>query len=259
MKKNEAKSKSSLQSVTNALRVLKLFNETDTYLGISEISRRMKIGKSTAYRLVSTLLNEGFLEQDKENSKYYLGIELLHIGHLVQKRINCLKDAHLYLESLASEVGQTVHLVVLNNDHAMFIDKVQGSNLINMRSSIGMSMPAYKTASGKVLLSHKSDEELNEYIHSVKLTASTEHTITDPAKLEEVIRKARTDGYAMDNEESEEGLSCVSVPLYGFHKQPVAAISISGLTNKIVNNLPEYIDSLKNISAEISKKIGYIE
>ena len=77
MNNDEFKSKSSLQSVSNALRVLKLFNNTDTQLGISEISRRMKIGKSTAFRLVTTLLNEGFLDQDKESSKYYLGIELL--------------------------------------------------------------------------------------------------------------------------------------------------------------------------------------
>lgn len=259
MNNDESKSKSSLQSVSNALRVLKLFNDTDTQLGISEISRRMKIGKSTAFRLVTTLLNEGFLDQDKDSSKYYLGIELLYIGHLVQERITYLKEARPYLVSLSSSVNQTVHLLILNNGSAMFIDKVQGSSLINMRSSIGMSMPAYKTAGGKILLAQKNDKELMEYIHSTKLLASTENTITDPKELETAIKKARSDGYAVDNEESEEGLSCVAVPIYGFQRQPVAAISISGIASKIMNNLPEYVTSLKQVSTEISKKIGYME
>ncbi|MGI5966067.1 MULTISPECIES: IclR family transcriptional regulator [Anaerotruncus] len=246
-----------LQSVANALDILKLYSDSEPELGISEISKRMQIGKSTAFRLVSTLMYAGFLEQNPENSKYYLGTALLQLSRLVMNRMNIIRDAHPYLVKLSGKIGETVHLVVLNGYNAMFADKVKGTSIANMGSSIGVTIPAHGTASGKVLLSYKSDEEIEDYLLHVKLEQYTLHSLTRPEQVREAIANARINGYAEDLEETEEGLRCLAVPIFNFNGNPAGSISISGASSRMERNWSVYLEEIRAAAAEISQKLGY--
>ena len=246
-----------LQSVANALEILKLYSDSTPELGISEISHRMKIGKSTAFRLVSTLAWAGFLEQNPENSKYYLGLELLQLSRLVINRMSIIKDAHPYLTTLSSKIGETVHLVVLSGFHAMFVDKVKGSSFANMGSTVGMMVPAHATASGKMLLCYKSGDEIEEYLRRTELPQYTMHSLTTPEQVRKVLADARANGYAEDLEEMEEGLRCIAAPVFGFDGTAVGSVSISGAASRMERNRGLYLEEIHRTALEISQKLGY--
>lgn len=199
----------------------------------------------------------GFLEQNPENSKYYLGTALLQLSRLVMNRMNIIRDAHPYLVKLSARLGNR-RPCGAKGYNAMFADKVKGTSIANMGSSIGVTIPAHGTASGKVLLSYKSDEEIEDYLLHVKLEQYTLHSLTRPEQVREAIANARINGYAEDLEETEEGLRCPrGFPSSTSMGNPAGSISISGASSRMERNWSVYLEEIRAAAAEISQKLGY--
>jgi len=250
----EKKEQYILQSADNTLAVLELFREYEE-LGSSEVAAIMGIGKSTAFRLLSTLENRRYLIK-LPNNKYGLGIKLFSLGQIVKKRLSIKNVIHPYLLELSKISGETTHLVVWYDElNVIFIDKVLSSAAIRMDSYEGFILPAYFTGSGKALLSTLPDDKVYEYARNTKFVQRMPNTINSAARLYQEIDIIRQKGYALDNEESEPGLFCLAVPLVDKMNITQCAVSISGPALRMKENLEGNIELILRMSQDISKEL----
>lgn len=244
-----------LSSVSNALRILDLLSEEEL-LGVAEISKRLNLGKASAFRLLYTLEYKGFVIKN-QSAKYMLGRKFCYFGEVVSNRQSDFSLAKPELICLRDKLNETVHLSILLPDlNLTFLDKVSSSHSLQMNSRIGYQMPAYCSGSGKVLLADLLGTDREKELNDIQLQQKTETTITDHQTLIEELRKIKDCGYGLDNEESEIGLTCIAVPVLTYNGKAVAAISISGATQRINQNKESYVTSLKEASGKIAKLLG---
>lgn len=257
MTKNIEKEKYILHSVDNALRVLEAFSAKEPELGISELSRKLGFSKSAVFRLVITLEARGFLSQDPVTEKYRLGLKALYLGGLVLKQLDLVKVAHPYLKELVENSMEVAHLVVLEGSEAVFIEKVESQRPMRMGSYVGARMPSYCTATGKMLLAHLTDNELEKYLRETNFARFTDNTITDPEILKRHLMSIREQGYAFDQEESEEGLFCIAAPVKDNSGRVIAAVSISGPAGRVEKRREEFRGLVINAAKNISRSLGW--
>lgn len=245
-----------LSSVYNTLEVLDLLSQHDK-LGIAEISKVLDLSKSSVFRMLYTLEKKDFVYKTKD-AKYRLSIKFAHYGSIVLDNINIISIARPYLKKLVADHNETVHLGILNDDlNVTFIAKESSTSTIQMASRIGGKMPFHATATGKILLAYSLDEELEKRIKNIILIKFTENTITDHSKFIKILNETKIKGYATDLEESEDGLTCYAVPIMDIRGDVVAGISISGPTVRMERNKEALLNSLKEVSNEVSKKLGF--
>lgn len=246
--------KNILQSADNALAILELFSDHEE-LGVSEVGTLMGIGKSTAFRLLSTLVNRKFLIK-LSNNRYRLGLRLFSFGQLIKERLSIRDLVNPHLVELSKCSGETAHLVVWYDDfHVIFVDKVLSSSVIRMDSYIGFVLPAHLTGSGKALLSTLTDEKIDRYIQQTDFIAKTSNSIVNRDTLLKEIEEIRKCGYSLDNEESEVGLFCTAAPVIDTFKIAQGAISISGPTSRMKTHLDENIKFLLKTAAAVSSEL----
>lgn len=239
-----------LQSVENALSIIDLLCLHDK-LSAAEIARLMNMGKSSVFRLLSTLLHKGFLTKDN-NSKYQLSYKFAHIGRIVTERSTLVEQVHPYLTELTALSGETSHLVVWHSDtEIIFIDKVVGNYSIRMDSMVGLTRPAHLTGTGKVLLAYSSKTHIEEYLNCASFEKKTIHTISSRSDLEKELENIRNEGYACDNEEAETGLTCFAAPIIQA-RTAIAAVSMSGPTSRMIENKERLITLVTKIAKKIS-------
>lgn len=253
--KNKENNPYILQSVDNAFRLVEILCEVEE-IGVTELAKQMELGKSTAFRLLATLEKWGYVRKNEENNKYRLGIKFAYVGTIVLERQEIIKYSRPYLEELSWETNETVHLAVMEDDcDIRFLDKVMGNSMFYMESFVGGKKPSYATGTGKALLSTLPDEKVLNYFKKHEIQRFTEHTITDPEEFLEEVKRIREQGYAVDNEESEIGLTCYAVPIYNANNEAIAAISLSGPTTRMKKNSEDVISSIMHTAKEISKSI----
>lgn len=246
-----------LQSVDNALKIMEIFANERAELGVSELSRKMQLGKSTTYRLLATLERRGFVVQNTVNGKYKLGIKIANIGTTVLQRISITSEARLHMEELSNAMGESTHLALYNQGDITFIDKVNGRNHAIMKSIVGSNKQAYCTATGKMLLSWLPSEKLEEYLQNVKLQQITPYTIIDVVELADELSAIKKQGYSEDRQESEEGLVCYAAPIRNGTGEVIAAVSISGPFSRMTEGKELLVASIKNTAQNISKSCGF--
>ena len=138
-----------LSSVATAIALMKSFSAEEVELGVSELSRKLGVAKSTVHRLAQTLVADGMLEQNTENEKYRLGIALFGLGALVRRRMNLSSEARQDLFKLRQATGETVQLAILDGADIMFVYNLESTQAIRVNSDIGVRQPALCTASGR--------------------------------------------------------------------------------------------------------------
>lgn len=243
-----------LSSVDNALALLNLFFDYEE-LSTNEIAKLLQISRSTAFRFVVTLAEKGFLSKT-EHSTYRLGMNMFSLGMLAYNRMELVSILHPYLQRTADECGETCHLAILEDGmHVTFIDRALGSSQLKMETDPGYRQYAHLTATGKAMLAFQSDQLVNGYIKKVEFTALTPTSIKDAGELLRLLDVIRADGYAVDNEETELGLTCYAVPLLDAAQRAIAAISISGPTTRMQKNKESHIKRLQGIVAAAGRTI----
>ncbi len=246
-----------LQSVENALRLVEALSGVDE-TGISVLSSQLKLGKSTVFRLLATLKSKGYVKQNPQNEKYSLGLKFAHLGSAVIAKLNLIDVAHPFLQQLSRQYDETTHLVILDGDEGVFVDRVSSSvNTLQMQSSVGSRMPAYCTATGKLLLAFNHSDDLDQYLGRVQFVRFTHNTITSREALRAELMQIRADGYSEDREEKEVGLFCYAAPVRDNTGQIVAACSISGPGFRIKEKRPELIDAIRQTAETISAAIRW--
>lgn len=222
--------------------------------GLQELSNELKLNKSTVHRILNSLICMDYVRQDAETSKYSLSFKFCRISNLILSQNSMIDIARPYIKQLAELSGETVHLVQIDNIHAVYIDKVESPrNSVRLVSMVGKSIPLYCSGVGKAMLADMPDEKLRSIWEQSEIKKITEYTITDFEKFQEVIQDIRKNGYSLDNEENEAGVRCIAVSLKNFQGRPSYAISISAPKDRMDDSR---ILELKKLILDTKEKIS---
>jgi DNA-binding IclR family transcriptional regulator len=249
-----------VQSIVRAFEILETLAVERDGLGVTEISKRAGLHKSTVHRILNTMAEMGYIEQNQDTGAYRLGLKFIELCSLYLNNVELKTEAQPYLRNLSAQTGQPVHLATLGDQAAVYIDKIDHYNNIRMYSAIGKRIPLYCTAVGKVLLSDKSSDYIRKLLGKNKLISYTPNTLTDLDQILEEINEVKKLGWARDNEEHELGIRCIAAPIYDYRRRIIAAVSTSGNKNIISSDRDEEIAGyVIKAASDISKRMGYTE
>jgi IclR family KDG regulon transcriptional repressor len=247
----------SLSSVYNAIRILREFTNEEPELGITELSRRLGLAKSTVFRLIRTLNDDNLVEQNEKTQKYHLGITAFELGFAAYHGNELRMIAYPLLNKLLKVLREPVHLGVYDRGEILFLCKRIPESHNGTISRLGKRAPSYCIASGKVLLASQKQEEI-ERVLTNGLKAYTTKTITEPGKLREQLQEIRRMGYAVAFSEYNEGYSSVAVPVYNDVGGVSAAISVALSTSFLYpNQVQNYVNEMKMYSRLITERLDY--
>lgn len=255
----EFEKKASVKSVVKALKILKMFEFSKPKWTVRELSDALGYHKSSIQRLTSTLETEGFIERSQdEKGSYQLGPQMRYLSNAAIQNVDLSQIARPFLERLSKLTQEVVHLCVVEQLQCYYIDKIDSPRSIRLVTHVGQRLPLHCTGVGKVLMSGMSPSDLDRVIHERGLPPFTANTITIRERLMEELKRIRYAGIAYDNEEFEIGLKCIAGPIINSQGEVVAAVSISGPTQRLSSRiLDEFSTYVKEAAREISMKIGY--
>jgi len=249
-----------VQVLDRALGILDLLADISPELGPSEVSERTGLHKSTTHRLLQVLERHRLIEKIAQNGKYRLGLKLFELGSKAVAQLDLRGRALQYLERLVLETGETAHICVLDGDRMLSIANVESPRTLRTPSTVGRRTHLHCTSVGKALLAHLPEEEQDELIKKLELTAYTRHTLIKPSRLKAELKLIRQRGYAIDDEEFEEGLRCVGAPVMDYSGGVVAAMSIAGPSFRLTKGrMPMVARSVIHAAGELSAELGYKE
>jgi IclR family KDG regulon transcriptional repressor len=225
--------KYTINSVDRGLRILLILGQQGGPLGVNEVSRRLGIDKSTTYRIMSTLCGQGFVEQDPETRKYQLGLRVIEVAALKLRTIRLLKIARSAIQELMAKSCETVHLAVESEGEVMYLDSEQCAGVITVNTTVGGRAPMHSSAVGKALLAELPPEEVDRILAVRGLPRFTEKTIVGPREFYQHLQQSREQGYSFDDEETDIGVRCLAAPVFGHRCIVVAAVGISGPTQRM--------------------------
>jgi len=198
------------------------------------------------------------LSFNSQTQKYRIGIRLWEAGQVFEQGVELVDLAMPHLEAAREQLGETVQLAVLDGIENVYIAKSEASHTLRLVSFVGARLPAFATGIGKVLLAGLEEAELDHRLRNVTLFAYTSTTITDMVALREVLRKIRTQGYALDNQEYSLGVCCYAVPIYGSKGTVVASVSVSIPSVRVSQGVEaEALRVLSETSRSLSAELGY--
>lgn len=253
------KSEYLIQAVSHALDLLEQFRGEVDELGVTELSKRLKLHKNNVFRLLATLESRGYIEQNRVTENYRLGLKTLELGQTFIRQMGLLRQSKPVLDDLVSKCNETSYVAVLKDYYIIYLDAVETDMTVRVVPRVGSRLPAYCTAAGKIQLAHMSDEELENYFQHKELKSYTDKTITDREVLKKQLKLVVENGYAVDDEELDIGVKCVSAPIRDYTRRIIGAVSISGPSMRFSPERmkKELIPLALSASEEISTKLGF--
>ena len=241
-----------IESVDNALKVLLLF-EYRTQIRITDAADYLGVASSTAHRLMAMLQYRGFVRQNPKTREYHPGPALSSIAFAIMGRMDIRATIRPFIERLNREYAETVHLGRLDGAYVTFIESLEGNRAVRVGSRVGRALPAHTTSTGKVMLAELTVTRLRELYPSEELEAVTVNSIGRRTDLEKTLETVREKGFAVSNEESEDGVCSVAVPVCWID-DTTYAINLSVPSHRMTEKLQaEIIKSLKEISEELTR------
>jgi DNA-binding IclR family transcriptional regulator len=247
-----------VQSVDRAISVLEILARRGE-AGVSEVASEIDVHKSTAFRLLGALEGRGLVEQAADRGKYRLGFGLIPLAGAVSDRLDVTRQGRPVLHRLATEMGETINLAVLQAHWAVNVDQARGPSTVATHNWIGRLTPLHCTASGKVLLAHVPAGQRAELLAASGMERFTPRTATDAAELDVELTSAAAVGYATAVEEYETGLNAVAAPVLDRAGAVIAALSVSGPAYRLDEpRIVELVEPLRTGAAEISRSMGWL-
>jgi DNA-binding IclR family transcriptional regulator len=242
----------SAPSVKKALKILYAITEAPNGLGISDLSKKLKIGKSTIHGITSALEEMGVLVRDPLYKTYTVGYSLLELCRTAYTKIELKDLARKPMEKLMEKVGETVFLGVLNGDHVTIVDTVESRNEMKITSPPGTRLPLLTGATGRVLLSQIETEKAKEMIQKKGLARYTAKTVMDHRQFLREIEQVKKQGYAVDDEEYMAGVRAVAAPL-PWASSPPAALWVVGFSSTLDDH------KIKTVIREIQETVQAVK
>ncbi|MCE9956033.1 MULTISPECIES: DNA-binding transcriptional regulator KdgR [Aeromonas] len=247
----------SVSSVLKVFGILQALGEQKE-IGVTELSQRIMMSKSTVYRFLQTMKTLGYVNQEGESDKYTLSLKLFELGGKALEHQELIPIADIQMHRLGKLTKETLHLGALDEDSIVYLHKVDSEYNLRMYSRIGRRRPLYSTALGKVMMAWLPEEEVRGMLANVSFERFTEHTLTDIDALLAQLVLVREQGYAEDNEEMEPGLRCFAVPIYSRMGRIIAGLSLSlPLVRFSEENKEELVGLLHEAAARISAELGF--
>jgi DNA-binding IclR family transcriptional regulator len=241
-----------LHSLDRAVAVLEMLGESETALSLAEVCQRLHLHKSTAHRSLMVLERSALIERTPEN-RYRLGLKLYELGNRAVEQVDLRTHVHPYFRRLAAQVGETVHLSVLQKTSIVYLDKVEPNRRACVSSKTGTLNPVYCTAMGKAMLAFQPPAVIEQIVSRIRFVRYTRKTINSKEALLKALERVRRRGYAIDDQEIEMGVRCVGAPIFDERHQAIAAVSVSGPATRITApNMPEIAEHLLRCCRDIS-------
>jgi IclR family transcriptional regulator, KDG regulon repressor len=251
-----------VQTIERASLILDILGQSPEGMSIRDLSDRIRLPKGTTHRLLSSLSYFDYVRQDTKTRNYFLGFKLVDLGNLLLSQLDMRKEAEPFLRALAERTKETVHLVILDQNEVVYLDKLEfhhATSGLRMASRVGSRNPAHSCAVGKVLLAYLPEKALEIMTEEKGLAKRTGNTITDFNQLKDHLELVRKQGYAVDDEENERGIRCVGAPVFNEGGRAVAAISISGpafrVTKKVIQEMLK--KEVVETALRISQRLGF--
>ena len=246
-----------VRALERALDLLEAFTLADPELSFTELTERSGLSKGTAVRLLSILERRRFLERSPDTDRYHIGLRTFELGSIYAQSSQLETVARPFLKELADTCGQSANLGLLDQGEVVHVVVVPASRPIHFSVRGGQRDAAHSSGLGKVLLAALPDDELDEVIATRGLAQRTPKTLTTPETLRAALDEARAQGYAIDDEESVPGLTCIAAPVVDDRGRIVGAVSISGLTSEYAEpNRTAYIEAVVRAADGISQRLG---
>lgn len=245
-----------IKSLEKAINVLDLI-EAQGEVGVTELSKLLGVSKSSIFNTLYTLKEHNWVEKSVVTDKYRLGLRILELGYTVRSDLKLREIAIPFMQKLIVNTNETAYLTVYNLGKVVYIDIAHPKNFNVMSSVIGRRVHLHCTGVGKAIMAFLSDREIETIIDEHGLPEFTANTITDVEQLKCELKEIREHGYAIDNMEHEYGIKCVAAPIFNAEDQVFASMSVSGPSLRLDHKIPEYAQMIKEITQEISHKIGW--
>lgn len=243
-------------SLRKGLEVIDCFAQRDSW-SLTELAGHLGLNKATAFRILHTLQESGYLAKDEETGRYRLGMRFYSLGKTAVRHEQLKWQALPPLMQLAETSGETVYVGILYEGDAVCVQIVDGTELVRMHSFVGKRSPAHASALGKVLLAHMPDAEVDDYVAAYGLKGLTANTITDPSIFREELRRIRDQGYALDNEEMAPGLRCIGAPVTDHTGRPFATVSLSAPADRMTGQrVTDLVPQVRAAALDISRLLG---
>lgn len=251
--------KEQVSSVARTLDILECFMDNSTDWTLKELVQQLQLPTTSVYRHLSTLTARGYLEFDPARKAYQIGPRLLQLSCKIVQSSDIRAIARPELVKLSDAVKETINLsMLLDQEREIFyLDKVETVRSVVCNTHTGSRVPAHAAGCGKVLLAYKGEEYIDAYCNAISaMKPLTAKTITTAQTLRQRLADARRLGYAIDDEEVEEGLVCVGAPIFGIDYGVIASVSIAGPAYRMNADLPHMIEMVKKTAADISRLLG---
>lgn len=247
----------SVQSIDRAFDIIELLSKEPRSIAMTEIGRRLDLHKSTVHRLLTSLRERGYVEQETASGNYKLGLGFVELASLYLNSLELKTEASPYLNELTKLTGQTSFLAIMDGPEIVYIDKVESYNSLRRYTIIGKRLPMHATSLGKAMLSGLTDKEIEDLYPDKKLTLLTKRTIPTFAALMAEIRQVRARGWSSDDEENEKGTRCVGAPIFDYRDRVIAAVSLAWDINTNPDKFgQDYAKQVVKCVADISVKMG---
>lgn len=238
--------KGGVQSVARIFAIIELLAAHPGGMSLQQLAAESGLAKSTAHRLLASLIQLGYAVQDSFTTHYRLTLKMFELSSGIVNDLDVMGVARPHLDRLANRSGEAVHLVIRDGADIVYIYKAEAGGM-RMSSRVGMRSPMYCTGVGKAMLATLPYREVEQVWAQSRPKKLTEHTITTLPRLLEQLAQVRADGYAVDDEENELGIRCIALALPGPSGKAEAAFSISGL---VPHMGPERLEQLAALALD---------
>ncbi|MGJ4966314.1 IclR family transcriptional regulator [Bradyrhizobium sp. HKCCYLRH3061] len=246
-----------VQSVGRALQILEILAEDDEGYRLSDLAVRAGLSTSTVHRLLTTLEKRRFVQFDRMESKWHVGAQSFAVGATFTRRRNFVALAIPYLRRLRDQSRETANLAVVDDESLMVLLRLDSREIMRSLTKVGGRLAMVASGMGKAVLATYSDEDVNGIIHRQGMPRLTEKSIIRASDLFRELETIRRQGYAVDDEEARLGLRCIAAVVHDSCREPLAAISVSGLASRLTEErVPVVGGMVRDIAAELTVALG---
>jgi IclR family transcriptional regulator, KDG regulon repressor len=246
-----------VQVLDRALRLLDVL-AAEGNLAPGEISSRLALHKSTVHRLLAVLERNEYVERHQGNGRYSLGFKLIELGTSASSRLDLCEVARPILDDLMEQTGETAHIGILSQGAVVSIADSESYKTLRTPSTVGRRTPAHCSSQGKVLLAEMELPQVQAFVRANGLKPYTRLTIRTMRRLQQELEDVRRNGYAIDDQEFEEGLKCIGAPIRDRSGAVIAGISVAGPAIRLrVERMPALINTVVKAADRISAALGY--
>ncbi|MBR1177522.1 IclR family transcriptional regulator [Bradyrhizobium sp. KB893862 SZCCT0404] len=246
-----------VQSVDRALSILETLAEDDEGYRLSDLAVRTGLSASTVHRLLATLESRRFVQFDRAESKWHVGVRSFTVGASFARRRNFSTQAIPYLRKLRDLTRETANLAVVDDEYIIVLTRMESREIMRSLTQVGGRVAMVTSGVGKAVLATYSDEEVGAVIRHHGMPRLTEKSIVRPSDLFKELGKIRKQGFAIDDEEACMGLRCIAAVVYNDCAEPLAAISVSGMTSRLTDDrLPEIGQIVREVAGELTLALG---